>query len=141
MRIRHLHYFLIVAEEQSFARVATRVHIEASPLSRAISELESQLGVKLFGRTKGSIKLTWPGEAFRDEAWPILSFVEMPKLAFISLRKASAVVFGWALRRGSLNRVSLPTNAWICSRSDRGTTFTTESAISCLSFCPPVVVY
>ena len=40
MRIRHLRYFLVVAEELSFSRAAARVHIEPSPLSRAIRELE-----------------------------------------------------------------------------------------------------
>lgn len=45
MKMRHLHYFLIVAEELSFTRAAARVHIEPSPLSRAIKTLESQLGV------------------------------------------------------------------------------------------------
>lgn len=68
MRMRHLHYFLIVAEELSFTRAAARVHIEPSPLSRAIKTLECQLGVSLFHRTHGRIQLTWPGEVFREEA-------------------------------------------------------------------------
>lgn len=76
MRIRHLHYFLIVAEEQSFARAAARVHIEPSPLSRAIKELENQLGVRLLNRAKGRIRLTWPGEVFREEASRMLAFME-----------------------------------------------------------------
>lgn len=76
MRIRHLHYFLIVAEEQSFARAAARVHIEPSPLSRAIKELENQLGVTLFDRTKGRIRLTWPGEVFCEEARRMLAFMD-----------------------------------------------------------------
>ncbi|MFJ5483789.1 LysR family transcriptional regulator [Pectobacterium actinidiae] len=76
MRIRHLRYFLIVAEEQSFTRAAVRAHIEASPLSRAIKELENQLGVELLQRTKGRIRLTWPGEVFREEARRIIAFME-----------------------------------------------------------------
>ncbi|MGP1664895.1 MAG: LysR family transcriptional regulator, partial [Rhodanobacter sp.] len=68
MRLRHLYYFLVVAEEKSFTRAAARVHIEPSPLSRAIQTLENQLGVKLLHRTKGRIHLTWPGEVFLDEA-------------------------------------------------------------------------
>lgn len=76
MRIRHLYYFLIVAEEQSFARAAARVHIEPSPLSRAIKELENQLGVRLLDRAKGRIRLTWPGEVFREEARRMLAFMD-----------------------------------------------------------------
>ncbi|HCE6398067.1 MULTISPECIES: LysR family transcriptional regulator [Pseudomonas] len=76
MRIRHLRYFLIVADELSFSRAAARVHIEPSPLSRAIKELEAELGVRLFQRTKGRIRLTWAGEVFREEAYRMLTFME-----------------------------------------------------------------
>lgn len=76
MRIRYLRYFLVVAEELSFSRAAARVHIEPSPLSRAIKELESGLGVRLFQRTKGRLGLTWAGEVFREEACRMLSFME-----------------------------------------------------------------
>ncbi|MNF65634.1 HTH-type transcriptional regulator CynR [compost metagenome] len=76
MRIRHLRYFLVVAEELSFSRAAARVHIEPSPLSRTIKELESGLGASLFQRTKAGLRLTWAGEVFRDEARRILSLVE-----------------------------------------------------------------
>lgn len=76
MRIRHLHYFLIVAEELSFSRAAARVHIEPSPLSRAIKELEAELGVRLFQRASGRIRLTWSGEVFREEAHRMLTFME-----------------------------------------------------------------
>lgn len=76
MRIRHLRYFLVVAEELSFSRAAARVHIEASPLSRAIKELETELGARLFQRTKGRIRLTWAGEVFLEEARRILVFME-----------------------------------------------------------------
>ncbi|MCO6059558.1 LysR substrate-binding domain-containing protein [Pseudomonas sp. MOB-449] len=76
MRIRHLRYFLVVAEELSFSRAAARVHIEPSPLSRAIKELESGLGVRLFQRTKAGIRLTWAGEVFQEEVRRLLSFVE-----------------------------------------------------------------
>jgi DNA-binding transcriptional LysR family regulator len=76
MRIRHLRYFLVVAEELSFSRAATRVHIEPSPLSRAIKELESELGVRLLYRTQGRIRLTWAGEVFREEAHRMLLHME-----------------------------------------------------------------
>lgn len=79
MRIRHLNYFLVVADEQSFARASARIHIEPSPLSRTIKELEHQLGVELFHRTKGRIRLTWAGEIFREEARRIVDFIESAK--------------------------------------------------------------
>lgn len=79
MRMRHLRYFLIVAEELSFARAAARVHIEPSPLSRAIKELESELAVDLLQRTKGRIRLTWAGEVFREEARRMISFMDGAK--------------------------------------------------------------
>ena len=76
MRLRNLRYFLAVAEEQSFTRAAARVHIEASPLSRAIRELESGLQVPLIHRQQGRMRLTQAGEAFCDEARRILSSME-----------------------------------------------------------------
>lgn len=87
MRIRHLRYFLVVAEELSFSRAAARVHIEPSPLSRAIKELESGLGVSLFQRTKGRIRLTWAGEVFQEEARRMLSFMEGAQTRVLAAEK------------------------------------------------------
>ena len=64
MELRHLRCLLAVAEELYFARAAERLHIDQSPLSRAIMELEEELGARLFMRTTRSTQLTRAGRLF-----------------------------------------------------------------------------
>lgn len=76
MRLRHLRYFLVVADELNFTRASSRLHIEPSPLSRAIRDLEHDVGVALLHRCKGRIKLTSSGEAFRQAARRVLALYD-----------------------------------------------------------------
>ena len=79
MELRHLRYFVAVAEEECLSRAAERVHIDPSPLSRAIRDLEAKLGVQLLVRGKGNAIPTWPGQVLLEDARRILSMVDQAR--------------------------------------------------------------
>lgn len=94
MELRHLRGFVAVAEELHFARAAERLHIEQSPLSRAIKELEYELGVQLFERTTRSTRLTWAGQVFLQAVRRIFTAIDQARTGV----KAAAAGYRGILR-------------------------------------------
>ncbi|ASV88680.1 lysR substrate binding domain protein (plasmid) [Ochrobactrum quorumnocens] len=72
MELRHLRYFITVAEELHFSRASERLNIAAPTLTVQIQEIERVLSVRLFTRTKRSVTLTSAGKVFLDEARLVL---------------------------------------------------------------------
>lgn len=81
MELRHLRYFLALAEEQNFTRAAARVGIGQPPLSQQIRDLENEIGVQLFHRVPHGAELTAAGDAFLPEAKAAIDAAERAKLS------------------------------------------------------------
>lgn len=76
MELRHLRYFVALAEELSFTAAAARMNISQPPLSQQIRDLEREVGTVLFERTSRRVKLTPAGISFLVNARTILTGVE-----------------------------------------------------------------
>lgn len=97
MDLRLLRYFLAVAGERNFTRAAERLHIAQPPLSRAIQQLEDEIGAPLFDRTARPLSLTPLGQLVREQAQQILGRMEdmqvMVKAAAAAERRRFAIGF------------------------------------------------
>lgn len=92
MELRHLRYFMAVAEELHFGRAADRLFMAQPPLSQQIRQLEREIGVQLFERTNRRVELTAAGKAFMLETRVILERVDQ---AVQNAQRVSRGEAGW----------------------------------------------
>jgi len=85
MELRHLRYFVAVAEEQNITRAARRLNVSQPPLSRQVRDLEEELGVQLLERGPKAVRLTTVGRLFLDEARAVIRRADDAVLAVRAL--------------------------------------------------------
>ena len=72
MELRHLRYFVAVAEQENVSRAALKLHVSQPGISRQIHDLEEEIGFPLFERSAKALKLTEAGKTFLEEARAVL---------------------------------------------------------------------
>ena len=97
IELRHLRHFIAVAEELSFRRAAERIHIDQTPISRTIRDLEELLGVSLFVRMPRKLRLTPAGQRLLNEAHKL----------FVRLERTRRVVRATDARHRSPLRIGI----------------------------------
>src|ERR1700758_1303037 len=98
MELRHLRYFVSVAEALSFTKAAEKLHTAQPSLTRQIKNLEEELGVRLLNRTKQQVSLTDEGASFLTDAKRLLELAgEMVEsVQRVSRHEVSALNVGYA---------------------------------------------
>ncbi|CAM5510163.1 Transcriptional regulator OS=Streptomyces antimycoticus OX=68175 GN=SSPO_041450 PE=3 SV=1 [Streptomyces antimycoticus] len=92
MEFRHLRYFAVLADELHFGRAAERLHMAQPPLSQRIQDLERELNVRLFDRTRHRVQLTEAGALLLEHVRPVLAGVENARDAMRRIRPGEAGV-------------------------------------------------
>src|SRR5213595_2427413 len=94
MELRTLRYFVAVAEELHFGRAATRLHMSQPPLSRAIKQLEADVGALLFARSPAGVTLTPAGTVLLDEARALLDHADRVRLRIGAAAGVATITIG-----------------------------------------------
>ncbi|MER7468360.1 LysR substrate-binding domain-containing protein [Streptomyces sp. NPDC097981] len=94
MELRTLRYFVAVAEELHFGRAATRLHMSQPPLSRAIKQLETDLGAVLLHRSPTGVTLTPAGAALLDDARNLLAQADLVRQRVAAAAGAATITVG-----------------------------------------------
>lgn len=94
VNLRLLRYFTVVAEERNVGRAATRLRMTQPPLSRAIKQLETDLGVVLFERTTNGVTLTPAGEVLQAEARELLERAERVRSRVAVAGRSTSLTIG-----------------------------------------------
>ncbi|WP_414719214.1 LysR family transcriptional regulator [Streptomyces sp.] len=94
MELRTLRYFVAVAEERHFGRAATRLHMSQPPLSRAIKQLEAEVGALLFARSPAGVTLTPVGTVLLDEARALLDHADRVRVRVSAAAGVATITIG-----------------------------------------------
>ncbi|GAA1339240.1 LysR substrate-binding domain-containing protein [Streptomyces sanglieri] len=89
-----MRYFVAVAEELHFGRAATRLHMSQPPLSRAIKQLEADIGALLFARSPTGVTLTPVGTVLLDEARALLDHADRVRVRVSEAAGAATITVG-----------------------------------------------
>jgi DNA-binding transcriptional LysR family regulator len=126
MELRHLRYFVAVAEELNVRQTATRLHLSQPPLSRQIHDLEEEVGTKLFVRSQSGMHLTEAGRTFLTEARLILAHSQR------------AVQLAQAASRGEAGHLESPISSGITAGSSFGQAAAPEIVSAVVNGAPAV---
>jgi len=94
VELRTLRYFVAVAEELHFGRAATRLHMSQPPLSRAIKQLEADVGALLFVRSPAGVTLTPVGTVLLDEARALLDHADRVRVRVSAAAGVTTITVG-----------------------------------------------
>lgn len=108
IELRHLRYFIAVAETLHFGRAAEQLNISQPPLSQQIQILEQQIGAKLLERNNRNVRLTPAGKLFLEQAWLIIEHVNQAadKAARIHRGESGEIAIGFTSSTPFIKRIS-----------------------------------